>query len=176
MSYTEDELMQLLKKNPMEFIQLLEQKKLDFDEAKKSLDVGRKIVQERYSMSKDDIDAVEFVFWFTYFVEREAQDLIVWPEVQLGARREAMQVVTERLSFGDKITVISKLYVKDAKKDAFVSLLHQVNNLRNSVAHGHFDQLKYGGYSLSDFRGQLKITADLMNVSLKKRNKEEAPE
>jgi len=168
---TEEGIMKMLKKNPDEFIKLLEKKKIDFDKFGSELDIARKMIQDRFLMKKKDIDAVEFVFWFTYYVEREVQDLIVGPEVQLGGRKEAIQLIVDKLNFRDKISIISKLHIKNPKKNKFIKLLNKVNNLRNSVAHGRFDELKYGGYMLSDARGQLKITTNLMNALLKKSDK-----
>jgi len=165
---TKEKMMEMVRENPDKFIKYLEERKIDFNKSRLELDIARTIIQHKYPMKKKDIDAVEFVFWFAYFVEREVQDLIVEPEVKLGARRIAIQLITDKLYFRDKISIISELYVKDPKKDKFIKFLHKVNNLRNSVSHGRFDELKYGKYMLSDVRGQLKIVADLMNVLLKK--------
>jgi len=166
---TEEGLMKIIRENPDNFIKLLEKYNIDFEKTRDELDIARVIVREKYQMSNEDIHAVEFVFWFAYFVEIEIQDLIVEPETQLGARREAIQILVNKLYFRDKISVISELYVKDPKKDKFLKFLHKVNDLRNSVSHGRFDELKYGKYMLSDVRGQLKIVADLMNTLLRKK-------
>jgi hypothetical protein len=161
-------MMKMVKENPDRFIGFLEANNIDFDKMRDELDVARKLVKERYKMAEEEIHAVEFVFWFSYFVEREAQDLIVEPEVHIGGRRESIQLLVDKLHFGDKISIISDLYSENPKKDAFVSLMWKVNTLRNDVAHGRFNNLKYDGFELSDSRGQLKIVADLMNALLKK--------
>ncbi|MEK7552286.1 MAG: hypothetical protein AAB534_02605 [Patescibacteria group bacterium] len=168
MESLEEKMMRMIKENPSEFIKFLEDTGIDFDKTANELDIARKLVQLKYSMDKKSINAVEFVFWFSYFVEREAQDLIVEPEVQLGARRRAVQILTDKLHFGDKISVISELYVENPKKDKFISLMRKVQDLRNAVAHGRFSELEYDGLDLADARGQLKILADLMNALLKK--------
>jgi hypothetical protein len=168
MSNSIEEMMKMVLENPNEFIKFLEENKIDFKKTRDELDVARKIVRERYKMSDEDIKAVEFVFWFSYFVEREIQDLIVEPEVRVGGRKEAIQLFADKLHFGDKISIISELYVQNPKKDVLISLLWKINTLRNEVAHGRFNELKYEEYKLSDARGQLKIIADLMNALLKK--------
>lgn len=162
-----DLMMKMVKENPNRFIKFLEDNRIDFDKVRGELDLARKIVKDRFKMAEKEIHAVEFVFWFSYFVEREAQDLTVEPEVHIGGRREFIQLLVDKLHFGDKISIISDLYSKDHKKDAFVSLMWKVNTLRNHVAHGRFGDLKYDGFELSDSRGQLKIVADLMNALLK---------
>lgn len=163
-----ESMMKMVKENPDGFIKFLEDNQISFDEMRDELDLARKIVKERYKMAEKEIHAVEFVFWFSYFIEREAQDLIVEPEVHIGGRRESIQLLVDKLHFGDKISIISALYIENPKTDAFVSLMWKVNTLRNDVAHGRFSNLKYGGFELSDSRGQLKIVADLMNALLKK--------
>ncbi|MFA5878043.1 MAG: hypothetical protein WC845_01625 [Candidatus Staskawiczbacteria bacterium] len=47
-----------------------------------------------------------------------------------------------------------------------------MNELRNSVAHGRFQELKYEGHALSDLKGQMKIIVDFMNVCKKDRQPE----
>lgn len=161
-------MMKMIREDPKKFVDFLEQNKIDFDKIADELDISRRLVQERYSMNKKSIRAVEFVFWFAYFIEREAQDLIVEPEVQVGGRREAIQLLTDKLHFGDKISVISELYIENPKKDKFIKLMRKVQDLRNSVAHGRFNELQYEGLDLSDAKGQLVILSDLMNALLKK--------
>lgn len=168
MESLEEKMLRMIRGNPSDFIKFLEDKKIDFDKAAQELDIGRKLVQKKYSMSKKDIGAVEFVFWFAYFIEREARDMIVEPEVQVGGRRQAIEAITDKLHFGDKISIISELYIQNPKKDEFISLMRKVQDLRNAIAHGRFNELKYDGRALSDATGQLKILGDLMNTLLNK--------
>ena len=79
-----------------------------------------------------------------------------------------MNKIVDRRHFGDKISLISDLYIKEPKKDKFVKILWKVNDLRNSMAHGRFDELKYEGHHLSALKGQLKIVTNFMNSALKK--------
>lgn len=163
-----EEIKKLLFSNPDKLIDLLEKEGKDLDEVKKRLDLGREIVRKKYKMNEREIEAVEFCFWFSYFVERETRNMIIFPEVRAGARVEAMQAIIDRLTFGDKISLISDLYVKDSKKDKLVKMLWKINELRNAMAHGRFGELRYGKYHLSDLRGQLKILIDFTNSLLKK--------
>lgn len=160
-------LMKLIRKNPNDFITLIEKSSVDLKKSKDELDIARTLVKERFSMTKDQIDAVEFVFWFAYLVENEVQDLIIEPEVAVGGRKEAIKIIVDKLHFGDKIAIIENLYITKPKKDKLLTMLRKTNDLRNSVAHGRFDELIYGGYKLSDLQGQLKIVTDLMNSMLK---------
>ena len=130
-------------------------------------DIARKMVKERFSLTEDQLEAVDFVFWIAYFVEREAEDLIVNPEVQLGARKKAMEALISKLCFGDKIKVIEELYT--GKKDKFTKLMRKIQDMRNDIAHGRFDNLNYGGHSLSDNKGKIKLIANLRDVLLKKK-------
>ncbi len=154
--------------NPEDLFKYFNTKGVDLNEIKKRIDSGRSIVRKAYKMTDTEIEAVEFCFWFSYFVERETQDLIAYPEIMLGARPEAINKIIDRLHFGDKISLISDLYTKEPKKDKFLKMLWKVNDLRNSMAHGRFDELKYEGYHLSDVKGQLKIVSDFKNSLLKK--------
>jgi hypothetical protein len=129
-------------------------------------DIAKKMVRERYSLTDDQFEAVDFIFWIAYFVEREAEELIVYPEVQIGARREAMEALINKLHFGDKIKIIEELYTD--KKDKFIKLMRKIQDMRNDIAHGRFEDLNYGGYNLSDSRARIKLIANLRDVMLRK--------
>lgn len=120
---------------------------VDFENIKflsaKSFDLGRSLVRGRYQINDDDIEAVEFIFWTIYFLERVTQDMIIEAECKVGARREAIQKIIDKLSFGDKISIVSDLYVKNPKKSDLVKLFWKVNDLRNNIAHGRFNKLTY---------------------------------
>ena len=160
-----------LLRNPDEFIRVMKEKGVAQD-IKKTVDSARLLVREKYKMKTEEIQAVEFCFWFTYFVEREVRDLIIYPEVMSGARLEAMDKIIDRLHFGDKISLISDLYIKDPNKDEFIKTLWKINNLRNSMAHGRFNELKHGEFYLSEIEGQIKIIMDFMNSALHKKESE----
>ena len=165
---SEEEMMEMIQRSPDAFIKYIENHNLNFNKIGAELDFGRKVVQKRFNMSKEQINTVEFAFWFTYYVESEVQDMIVFPETQLGARKEVIESFVDKLPFGSKIAVLHDIYYEHPKTDPLVSFLWKVNKLRNDLAHGRFEKLKYGGYPLSDVRGQIKITAEFMNILKKK--------
>src|SRR5690606_518105 len=105
-------------------------------------DIARRMVRRRFSLTKQQFQAVDFVFWVAYLVEREAKNLIVYPEVQIGARQKAMETIVNKLHFGDKIKVIEELYT--GKNDALIKLMRKIQDMRNDISHGRFDDLTYG--------------------------------
>ena len=120
-------------------------------------------------VKRADFSASQPIIPFNYWLILECvSPVIIEPEVHLGGRCESIQLFIDKLHFGDKISIISELYSRNPKKDAFISFMWKINALRNDVAHGRFGNLKYEGLNLSDARGQLKIIADLMNALLKK--------
>ncbi|MFA5878044.1 MAG: hypothetical protein WC845_01630 [Candidatus Staskawiczbacteria bacterium] len=112
----QEEIEKLLLSKPDEVIASYEKKGIDFESTKKTIDAARLLVREKYKMTQENIDAVEFCFWFTYFVEREVDDLVVCPETMAGARKEAMNAIIDHLHFGDKISLISELHIKEQKR------------------------------------------------------------
>ena len=50
-----------------------------------------------------------------------------------------MDVMVGKLHFGDKIGIIEELY--SGKKNNFIKLMRKIQNMRNDVAHGRFDDL-----------------------------------
>ena len=160
---TKEEILKMLKENPDELIKHLDKRNINLEKFGQELDIAKKLVKEEYQINDTNIQAVEFVFWLSYFVERSARDFIVEPEVQIGSRKETIQLLVDKLSFGDKISILSKLHLKSLKKDKLESLLWKINELRNAVSHGRFEELKYEGYKLSNVGGQLKIISDLMS-------------
>lgn len=153
--------------DPEKLINFLDNNPESINNIKKSIDSGRSFIREKYKMNNTEIEAVEFCFWFTYFVERETRNMIIYPEIMSGARLEAINKIIDRLHFGDIISLIADLYIKDLKKDNCIKMLWKINDLRNDIAHGRFDNLKYGEYYLSDPRGQLKIIMDFQHSLLR---------
>lgn len=145
--------------------QKTEKESIHFESTNNKFDLGRRLVRDKYKINDDDIEAVEFIFWFVYFIERITQDMIIEAECGVGARREAIQKMVDKLHFGDKISIVSDLYVKNRDKDGLIKLFRKVNDLRNAVAHGRFSDLTYGGHHLSDPKGQLKIINDFIDFT-----------
>lgn len=159
-----NEIKKLIDGDPDKLIKKMEE--LGIDPAGLDKDIAKKMVKESFDLSENQFEAVDFVFWIAYFVERESEELITYPEIQIGARKEAMESLVSKLHFGDKIKVMEELYT--GKKDPFIKLMRKIQDLRNDIAHGRFDNLNYGGYHLSDNRAKMKLVANLRDVLLKK--------
>jgi len=154
------EIEKLVDGDPDTLIQKAAEMGIDFSGLSK--DIAREMVRRKFSLTQEQFEAVDFIFWISYIVEKDAEDLIIYPEVQLGARQVAMDTMMERLHFGDKITIIEKLYTN--KKDNLLKLMRKIQDMRNDIAHGRFDKLNYGGYHLSDNRAKLKLIAHYRDV------------
>ncbi len=155
-----EEIIKLIDGDPDVLIKKAEEMGVDLGGLDKN--IARVMVQKRFSLTEDQFEAVDFIFWIAYYVEREAEDLIIYPEVQIGARQKAMDVMMGKLHFGDKIGIIEELY--SGKKDNFIKLMTKIQNMRNNVSHGRFDNLNYGGYNLSDNKGKMKLIAHLRDA------------
>jgi len=144
-----------------------EAEKLGIDCSGLDKDIAKTMVKKEFSLTDEQIEAVDFVFWVSYFVERVAGELIIYPEVGIGARRITMETIVGKLHFGGKIKIIEELYT--GKKDELIKLMRKIQDMRNDIAHGRFDNLTYGGYHLSDNRGKIKLIANLRDTSLNKK-------
>lgn len=146
--------------------QKIEKESINFESTNIKLDLGRLLVRDRYKINDDDIEAVEFIFWISYYLERLTEDSIV--AGQGGAEGwKGIQNIINKLHFGDKIAILSDLYFEKGKKDDFTKFLRKINDLRNSVAHGRFSELTYEGHRLSDSKGQQKLINDFINFGSK---------
>lgn len=158
------EIENLINGDPDRLINKMTELGIDFKDLNK--DISRSLVKDRFGLSEQQFDAVDFVFWIAYAVEREAEELIIYPEVNVGGREKAIKALVEKLSFSQKIQLIGELYT--GSKDPLVKLMRTIKELRNDVAHGRFDKLNYGGYHLSDSRGRLKLIGHYRDALLKK--------
>lgn len=165
----EDKIANALFSNPDEFFELLESNNFDYSGLKK-LDIPKLLVRERYKdlISQDHFDAAESVLWISYFVEREITEDIFYIETKLSKNNAEIDEMLDKMTFGEKIKFVEDNYVQKKDNDLYVSVLRSVKTLRNHMAHGRLDKLKYGKYSLSDPRGQMKLTIDLMNAARNK--------
>lgn len=152
-----DDLKKLVDGSPDVLIKWAEENNIDFSGLDK--DIAKTFVKERFNLSEEQFRAADFVFWISYYIEREAEDLIIEPEVHIGARRESIELMVSKLYFGAKIELIEKLY--SSSKDPFIKLMRKVQTLRNDVAHGRLNNLEYGGFPLHDNRGKIKMIGDL---------------
>ncbi|MFZ4500537.1 MAG: hypothetical protein ACOYMZ_03555 [Minisyncoccia bacterium] len=162
---TIEEIEKLVDGDPDVLIQKAEELGIDLGGLNKG--IAKEMVKKRFSLTEEHFEAVDFVFWIAYFVEREAEELIIDPEVHVGARKSAMEALVSKLHFGDKIKIIEELHT--GKKDEFVKLMRKIQDMRNDVAHGRFNDLNYGGYNLSDNRAKIKLIGNLRDVLRKKK-------
>ena len=104
-------------------------------------------------------------------MEREINDIIndVEKARMRGLKNPMINAMLDKLPFGSKISLIEKNYASMPKNKNYIKMLWKINDLRNHVAHGRFDELKYGGYLLNDPKGQIKLTIEIMNTSLGKK-------
>ncbi len=163
---TDDEIRKLVDGDPINLIKVAEEMGIDFGVLDK--DIAKQMVRLRFSITDNQFEAVDFIFWIAYLIEREAEELIIYPEVHIGARKDAMETIVGKLHFGDKINIIEKLYLE--KKNGLIKLMRKIQDLRNDIAHGRFDKLEYCGYDLSDNKGKIMLVANLRDLLLKKKN------
>ena len=163
--------MKLLFSNPDKIFSIIEGKGGSLDELRK-VKLGRILARERYLelKDKDILDAAEFMFWFSYFVEREIRESIFEVEVIQGKVSEDIDKMVDTMTFGEKIGFIEKNYIEDENQDPFVKHLREIKTLRNHMAHGRLEKLKFGGYKLSDPRGQIKLISHFTNVCVRRKS------
>lgn len=166
----EDEIAKALFSNPDKFFKLLESKDFNFS-GLKELDIPKLMVRERYKdlIKQDHFDAAESVLWISYFAEREIRESIFYVETKLGKNAEEIDEMLDKMTFGKKIMFIEDNYNQEGNSSAYIKILRSIKTLRNHMAHGRLNELKYGQYSLSDPRGQMKLTIDLMNAAKNKK-------
>lgn len=162
----DEEIKKLLEGNSDDLIRKMTELGIDFKDLGK--DIAKDLVKRRYKdLTDEHFDAVDFVFWAAYFIERTAEELIIEPEVvQFKAREVAVRALVSKLHFGDKIKIISELHAKN--DDPLVKIMWVIKNFRDDIAHGRFNNLVYGSYHLSDNRGKLKLVAAIRDSFDKK--------
>jgi hypothetical protein len=156
----EKQLMKLFLEDPKKFISYLEQSGVDLVQSSKELDLARRLVVQKFNMNEEAIRATEFVFWISYFAERELRESILKVENTQGVTTPMLEGMLDRLDFGDKISLVERHYQEG--KSNFTKLYWKINNLRNDVAHGRISELVYDGLKLSDISGQLKLLSDFI--------------
>jgi hypothetical protein len=165
----EEQITNLFFSDPDKLFKIIWDEGGNLDEIKK-LKLGKLIAKQRFPelINLDREEAVEFVFWFTYYIEREIRNDIFFIETHLGKLSEQTGAMVDEMNFGQKINFIKSHYVKDPQVDNYVKVFKDIKDLRNFMAHGELDKLMYGGFYLSDPRGQLKLFANLRNGALKR--------
>ncbi len=67
------------------------------------INIARKIVQSRFAITDYEFTSVDFIFWISYYIEREAKDLIITPEINVGIIPERIQYIRELFSKEDEV-------------------------------------------------------------------------
>lgn len=160
-----DNFLKFLSSDPDKAFGVFEKMGTNFDDFKK-LDMVRLLIREKFKLSENQFEAVEFVFWISYMLERNLEAIIkdVEKARMLHLENPMLEAMLDKLHFGDKISLIQKHYATEPDDKNFISFLWRINDLRNSVAHGKFDELKFGGYELHDPKGQLKLIIEIMKA------------
>lgn len=163
-----DKLFDELTKNTRNFFSELEKENFDFSKLKK-IDLGRTIVKKRFNLTEEQISAVEFVYWISYYAETEIREMILEIEkIKTGKDNPVIDSFLDNLNFTDKILILEKNYALNDSDKPFIKILWKIKDFRNDVAHGKFDKLVYDKYPFSDPRGQLILIADIMNAAKNK--------
>jgi hypothetical protein len=169
---TDQEILQLIFSDPEKLFVLYEKSGGNYEGLKK-LKLGKLFAQVRFPeiKEKEYIEAAEFMFWISYFIECEVSNSISEIQVTLGqASKEEIDRNLDDMNFGQKIQfLVDHHYVND-ENDPYIVLLRKIKGLRNDMAHGRLHKLEYGGYPLSHPKGQIKLTSDLKNALSKTNN------
>jgi hypothetical protein len=166
----EEQITDLFFTDPEKLFSKIKERGGDLDFVKK-LDLGKLIVKKRFPdlVNNNHEEAINFLFWFIYGIEQDTQQSILFVEDKLGKDPEATEKMIDNMTFGKKIDFIELNYISDKENDSYISFMRTLNKLRNHMSHGRLDELKYGGYYLSEPEGQLKIFADVSNAHLNKK-------
>lgn len=166
----DDEITKLFFSDPEKLFSKIKENGGSLDKIK-NIDLGKLIVRQRFPelINKKYEDAIDFLFWFIYGIEKETNDSILYVQIKLGVNPQEVESMVDNMTFGQKINFIEENYIKDKNNDTYITFMRSLNKLRNHMAHGRLGELKYGGYFLSEPEGQLKIFADVSNANLNKR-------
>ncbi|NCU28178.1 MAG: hypothetical protein EOM85_00685 [Candidatus Moranbacteria bacterium] len=165
----EEEITELFFSDPEKLFSKIKENGGNLDFVKK-LQLGKLVVKERFPnlIDKRHEEAIDFLFWFIYGIEQETRDSILYVEEKLGKDKEKSEEMIDNMTFGQKIDFIEQNYIKNKGNDLYISFMRNLNKLRNHMSHGRLNELKYGGYFLSEPEAQLKIFADVRNANLNK--------
>jgi hypothetical protein len=156
-----------LSKSPEDFIKIMESAGLDSIKMENSNIALRLANSGNPEISEENTKAIDFCFWFCYIVERNIQKVIISVEEKIGSRKDSIERFLDEFHLSNKITLLTDYYLAEAKKEKrkkLKDILWKVNTLRNNIAHGKFDNLKYKGHHLSKLIGQLTIIKDYVEA------------
>jgi hypothetical protein len=152
------EISELVLYNPNEAWRKIQNGELDISHI--NFNILKARTKSQFNMTDDQIEAVEAAYWAGYLVERNISEMIIVIEKKSGCT-DIVDDMLEYLTFGSKISLMDKRYNKKDKIKQFINMAWKVNELRNHMAHGRFNSLKYDGLDLSDKKAQAKFLIDL---------------
>src|SRR3989338_7771385 len=112
-------------------------------------------VEDKLSITKKEIETVNFIFWLTCLCEKQIATTAMWVELSNWAKLGGMpksdeffEYVFEEISFMGKIKIMEKmteLYGSDVPQwKPFINFLKKLNDSRNKIAHFKFKELMWG--------------------------------
>lgn len=133
------------------------------------------LFDRRYKLGEKEISTVNFVFWTITYLEKRIQEVLLdLTQTRLAnlPEYEMISDAFDELTFGSKINVFEKTLKRvaiDRKK--FISILREMNQIRNLIAHNKISNLKYSGSLLSKREIKIKLISDISNsLYLRKQN------
>lgn len=164
--YSIKDLEKIVDGNPSDLLKWSKENGVNFDGS----GIGKKMlfgmIANFFPITPSQKDAVDFLFWISYYLEKEVEELVKTPELHIGARVEFLESVFSRMHFGDKIQLMQDLYAD--KKDPLIKFMRKIQNFRNDIAHGRFNKLTYGGYSLGNDNAHILMIGELRDALLDK--------
>lgn len=159
-----EEISKLVLSNPDEAWRKIQSGELDT--SKVVVNVLRTRAKDQFKMTDGQMEAAESTYWGSYLVERNISEMISILEKSSG-NTDIVDDMLNRLSFGGKISLMNDRYNKTSQIKPFINMAWKINQLRNDMAHGRFNNLKYEGIDLSDRKGQFKFLIDLTTAFTK---------
>lgn len=126
-------------------------------------DISKRMAIDFFKLKDEEVETADFVFWISYFVEKMIEDWIMNTKGCSVYTDEFIDIVISKETFGGKIFILEKLFSKKNEHKKLIKLIRTIQEMRNNVAHGKFQDIKYGGYNIADVRGRIKIIGELKN-------------
>ncbi len=162
-----------VKLHPEQFRSALE--KLSED---KVADLVDGFVASGLNLSKEEKQAVEFVFWLSARIEsflgRAIQE-VLGTDARVGkyvashlreVRQEVLKQTTDDLYLGGKVQLMSRIIsaIKGKKFKLAEEFLGTINRLRNDISHNRFKYLEYKGQLVTELATKKRIIGDFKDI------------
>lgn len=135
--------------------------------------MGAEIVRRAFKFDEKLINAVNFVYWFTYTTERRTEEFltrIVMAHVKASkpdedAVRKLVAAMAENMMMHGKLeTMTTTVFNAIPEAKDFLKVYREVKELRNAVAHGDFSRLKYKDKDLLEKSVQEEMYKDFYDA------------